>query len=126
MIEKSNLNQKQLRAITSILETDSIEEAAKKARVGRDSIYRWLKQKEFKDQLEQERRVIFEEGLNALRMATSKAAKKMIELLDHNNSNLRRLAAKDILSLTIKVIEIQDLDERIGRLEELLEKRLIS
>ena len=125
-MEKNNLNQKQLRAITCILETDSIEEAAKKARVGRDSIYRWLREDNFKTRLEDERRTIFEDGLNALRMATSKAAKKMIELLDHNNSNLRRLAAKDILSLTIKVIEIQDLDERIGRLEELLEKRLIS
>ena len=124
--EKKSLTAKQLKAIPFILTADSIDGAAKEAKIGRETIYRWMKQKHFKEKIEQKRQELFEEGLNRLRAATDKAAITMIALLDSDDETSRRLAAKDILSFALKAIETQDLEERIERIEEILEKRLVS
>jgi len=50
----------------------------------------------------------------------------MIELLDSEDESTKRLAAKDILSFSLKALEVQNLEERIERIEDLLEKRFAS
>ena len=77
-MQKSVLNPKQVRAVTHILESNSVEKAAKKAGVSRSTIYNWMRDPGFKEQLERERRAVFEEGLNALKMAAAKAARTQI------------------------------------------------
>ena len=124
--EKDGLTARQLRLITFILSTASIEAASKEAKIGRATVYRWLKEKHFREKLEQKRQELFEEGLSRLKAATDKASQRLIELLDSNNVNIRRLAAKDILSFALKAIETQNLEDRIDRIEEILEKRYIS
>jgi molybdenum-dependent DNA-binding transcriptional regulator ModE len=118
----NTLTQKQQKAIKAILETNSIEEAAKKASFSRTSIYNWLKDKDFKECLERERKVLFEEGLSALKGATAKAAKTLVELLESNDKNTRRLAAKEIINFAIKTVEAKELEERVSQLEELIEQ----
>ncbi len=120
---KKELNASQLKVITYILEGCSIDEASKKAKVARTTVHNWLNQEHFEKCLEEERKAIFENGLNAIKAATAKAAQKMIELLDSPDRNTRRLAAKDILSFAIKVIEVKELEDRVSRLEELLENQ---
>lgn len=112
----------QQRAITCLLQSNSVEEAAKKARISRSTIYKWQNNIHFKEILEKERKAVFDEGLNALKQATSKAVKTLFELLDSKDSNTRRLAAKDIISFAIKVVETRELEERVSELEEVLEK----
>jgi len=119
-MRKNGLTANQLRTITHILENNSIEETARKAKVSRGTIYNWLKQDSFKARLEQERKTLFEEGLGTLKGATAKAAKTLIELLGSKDRNTRRLAAKEIISMAFKANEIRELEERIFRLEELL------
>ena len=121
-MRKNELTANQLRAITYILENNSIEETARRTKVSRGTIYNWLKQDLFKARLEQERKTLFEEGLNALKGATAKAAKTLIDLLDCKDRNTRRLAAKEIISMAFKANEIKELEERIDRLEEILEQ----
>lgn len=120
-MRKSDLNPKQYKAVSYILESNSIEKAAKKAGVSRSTIYNWMRDPGFKEQLERERRAVFEGGLNALKMATAKAARTLIELLECSDLTTKRLAAKEIISISIKVAELQDLEERIERIEDCLE-----
>ena len=120
-MKKTALTSRKLRAISCILENNSIEDAAKKAGVSRSTLYNWLNDSQFKTRLERERRAVFEEGLNALKTATSKAAKTLIELLNCRDRNTRRLAAKEIINLAIKAVEIRELEERISALEGLIE-----
>lgn len=125
-MEKRELTSKQRKAIKYILENNSIEEAAREAKISRGSIYNWLKDEHFKERLERERTILFEEGLNALKGATTKAAKTLIELLESSDRNARRLAAKEIISFAIKAVEIKELEERVSQLEEILEQNKLN
>lgn len=119
-MEKKELSSSQLRAIISILETNSIEDASRKARISKGTIYNWLKDRNFKDRLERERDAVYKEGLDSLKGATAKAAKTLIALLDHKESKEQRLAAKEIIGFVIKIAEIRELEERVAILEERL------
>jgi len=125
-LRKDNLTAKQIKAIPIILKADSMESAAKEASIERGTIYRWLKDSDFKQRLEEARNEVFEDGLNRLKTATDTAAKKMIELLDHKDPTTRRLAAKDILTFAFRSFETRELEARIERIEEIIEKRFVS
>lgn len=118
---KNPLSDSQLKAITAIIGTNSLEEAAKDAGVSRASIYEWLKQRPFKRRLEQERKALFVESLSLLKGATQKAVKTLIELLDSPDDKTKRLAAKEILAFSFKAHELE-LEERINRLEKFIEQ----
>lgn len=126
-VEKSlhsdNLTAKQTKAIPIILKADSMEAAAKEAKVKRATIYRWLKIPDFKQRLEEARSEVFEDGLNRLKTATDRAAKTMIKLLDSKNENTRRLSSKDIINLAFKSVEDREIRDRIERLEEIINIR---
>jgi len=122
-MEKAKLTPKQLRAISCILESSSIEEAAKKAKVSRASIYNWLKNEKFKEILKKEREALFVESLEVLRQATRKAANVLINLLKSNDETTKRLAAKEIINLTLRTTEIWDLEERMSKIEEIVEQK---
>ena len=121
-MRENTLTQNQQKAMRAMLEANSIEKAAKKVKVSRGTIYNWLKQEAFKNRLEDGRKEIYTEGLNALKVATRKASMTLIELLDNSDRNTRRLAAKEIINFAIKVVETRELEERIIKLEELLEQ----
>jgi transposase len=105
------------------LESSSIEEAAKKAKVSRASIYNWLKNEKFKEILKKEREALFVESLEVLRQATRKAANVLINLLKSNDETTKRLAAKEIINLTLRTTEIWDLEERMSKIEEIVEQK---
>lgn len=119
---KSELTASQQRGIVALIECNSVEEAAKRIKVSKGTIYNWLKQGYFKDRLEEEREVAFREGLDTIKGATAKAARTLVGLLESKDENTKRLAAQQILSFALKVAEIQDLEERINRIEETLEQ----
>ena len=104
-MRKNKITQNQQKAIRAILEANSIEEAAKKAKISRSTIYNWFKDEHFKECLERERKALFEEGLSVLKGAAAKAAKTLIELLESKDRNTRRLVAKEIINFAIKAVE---------------------
>lgn len=120
MNKTKDLNTKQLRAIQALLQETSIKKAAKKAGVSRDSIRRWMKIPEFKIELDRRRLELFNEGLNLLKLSTKKAALKLLELLDSKDKAQSRWASKEILNFAIRAAEIQDIEQRLERLEDKL------
>ncbi len=119
----SKVSPRQLRAISCILTSRSMEEAARLAGISRTSLYNWLKDKNFAMKLDEAREALFREGLNLLKQATGKAAAELVGLLGSDEETTRRLAAKEILALSLRVAEFQELDERISKLEAVLEKK---
>ena len=123
-MRKSGLSQNQTKTIRCILESNSIEEAAKKAKVSRGSIYNWMKDENFHKTLQKERDILFYESLDLLKQATTKAVKEFLNLLESENENTRRLAAKEILIQSLKIAEIRDLEIRMGRIENLIRENI--
>jgi len=115
-----DLNTKQLRAIQGLLQEASIKKAAKKAGVSRSSIRRWMEMPEFKTELDRRRLELFNEGLNLLKLSTKKAALKLLEFLNGKDKALSRWASKEILNFAIKAAEIQDIEQRLEKLEDKL------
>ncbi|TET67928.1 MAG: hypothetical protein E3J56_12050 [Candidatus Aminicenantes bacterium] len=122
-MEKTKLTGNQLKVISFICESKSIEEAARKAKVSRATIYNWLKNEKFKEILKKEREALFVESLEVLRQATRKAASVLINLLKSNDETTKRLAAKEIINLTLRTTEIWDLEERMSKIEEIVEQK---
>ena len=122
-MEKEQLTSNQLRVINYLLQNDSFDAASKKAKVARGTIYAWMKLEAFKSRLEDARKEIYTDGLNALKGATRKASMTLIELLDNSDRNTRRLAAKEIIRFAIKTVELEEFEERLSVIEEILEQQ---
>lgn len=120
MRKKAVLTTKQLRVIPALLQEPSITKAAKRSGAARSSIHLWLKQPEFKAELDRRRLELFNEGLNLLKLSTKKAALKLLEILNSKDPSAARWAAREILSFAIRAAEIQDIEKRLERLEDKL------
>jgi transposase len=123
-MKEYTLTSNQLKTISYILESCSIEEAARKAKVSRSSIYNWLKDDIFKEKLKKEREALFAEGLDLLKQATNKAVNELINLLKSRDETTRRLTAKEIINLSLRTTEIRDLEERISKIEQIIEQNI--
>ena len=120
-MKKAKLTPKQEATIIALLERGTIEEAANKVGVTRQTIHTWLREvPEFKRRLEVERKAVFDEAAGLIKTASRQAAAVMINLLDHRDSRTRIRAAKDILGYAIKTIELSDIEERLDRIEAAL------
>jgi hypothetical protein len=117
------LTARQRRALPFILEAPTMEAGARAAGVSKTTLYEWLKRDPFRAQLEAARADLFKEGMGALKGAAGKAARRLIELLDSKNENTRRLTAREVLALSMRIDETEGLEKRIEALEESLLSR---
>ena len=122
-MEKDKLNSTQLKTVACILESSSVEEAAKKAKVSRTTIYNWLKDEHFKERLKKEREALFIESLGLIKQATREAVNVLVDLLKCKNETTRRLAAREILGFSIRITEIKDIEERVSKVEQIVEQK---
>jgi len=119
-----NLTAGKMRAIISLLEGESIAGAAKKARVSRTVLYQWLKNPEFLAILNENRERIFAEAISKLKAAASMAVDRLIEIVKSDNENEARLSSLGIVKFALKGSEYKDLEERIEKIEKILEERM--
>ena len=100
-----------------------MDEAAKRSNISRATLYNWLKDEAFVRRLREEQEALFREGLSFLKQAVSKAARELIGLLESEDETSKRLAAKEVLSLSLRLAEYQEIDERIARIESYIDKK---
>ena len=123
--KKSELTARQLKAVVLIVASPTYSEGCKKAKLNRTTFYEWLKIPEFKDELDRRRNEITAEAFGVLSQALTKAVESLVDLLDSQDSRLKRLACKDVIDFIIRHKENEDLDERLKEVEQrLAEKKL--
>jgi len=105
-------------AVLAIVSTSTIEAAAKLSGVGKTTLYTWMNDSTFMDELTGARAAAFGEGLNMLKAAVQKAAGVLIALLDSKHETTRRQAAVSVIELGIHAQEAADLEARLTRLED--------
>jgi hypothetical protein len=110
---------KQEDAIAALLTQRNIEEAAKVAGIGANTLLRWLKVPEFQKAYREARRAAFSQSIARLQQGTSAAATTLIKLLLDPNTpaSVRARVADSIFNHAAKAIEIEDIEARVSALE---------
>ena len=114
------LTPKQLRVIPFLLESPSIEEGCKKARVAKATFYGWLKEEAFKEALRSQREEVIRGGLETLKANVSRATETLVRLLDSEKEAIQVRAAEDIIEFTQKALDFERIEKRVGDLERRL------
>jgi hypothetical protein len=113
------LGRKKEDAIAALLTQRNTEEAARVAKVGVRTLYRWQKDPEFDAAFRAARRAAFGQTTARLQQGSSAAATVLMKLmLDPNTPASTRVRAADtIISHAGKAIEIEDIEARVAELE---------
>jgi hypothetical protein len=116
----TKLSWKQDRAIQALLQEPTIEAAAGAASVSRVTIFRWLNQPEFKTRYLAARRQVVDTAIAELQRHTGDAVQTLVRNMTSGTPHVEVRAALGVLDQAIKGVEVAELEERIGRIEELL------
>lgn len=120
---EGGLTAKKRRAIPAIIESKSMEVAAKRADCDRSTLYRWLAEPDFQAELREVQDRAFSEALMRLQGTARAAVEVLIESLSAKSPTEKRLAAVQILEMTFKSLEIGEFSERLKDLEDRLSVR---
>jgi len=123
MAENEKLTNRQLLAISHIVSSSTFEDARQKAKISKGTLYNWLKDESFKAELKRQRDEVVKGALDRLKIAMTKAVNGLIELMDIKRPDLRRWVYKDIIDYTLKSIELEDVEERLAKLEQIISER---
>jgi Transposase len=115
---KEALTVKQIRTIPYLLAAPSIEEGCKRARVGKATVYGWLKQEFFREELNRRRKEVVELALETLKANVNKATEKLVEHLDSEKETISIRAAESIIEFVQRAIEAEELEQRIRAIEK--------
>ena len=113
------LTAKHHKAISALLSEPSVRKAAESAGVPERTLYTWLKDSAFDAAYRAACRDAVQQATARLQFASSAAVSVLCQLMarDTIHASIRLNAAKTILELAIKAIEIDDLAARLEALE---------
>lgn len=104
-------------ALPILASTPDYSEAAKLIGCSRGEIYEWLKDNEFKAELEKLRSQIVNDAISKMKAHVTKAVDVLASLLDDESSQVRRAACNDILNHVGRFMELKELENRLVNLE---------
>jgi uncharacterized protein YggE len=117
----ARLSRKQDEAIALLLTVPTISEAAKHTGVGERTLFRWLQQDTaFQAAYRDARRQAVQQAIARIQQATSTAVTTLEGVMTNpeSPSSSRVWAARAVLDLALKAVEVEDLEARIRALEE--------
>jgi len=116
-------NKNHEKALTALLETSTIAEAAKRANLSEATIYRFLSNPEFQKEYRKARRALVENSIGQIQTATGEAVETLRKNLTCENPAVEVRAAQIILDTAYKGVELLDILERVEVLENELENK---
>src|SRR3712207_8134059 len=118
---KPALTPKQEKAVACLLATATITDAAQRAGVGETTLYRWLKEPDFAAAYRDARREAVGQAIARLQHLSSAAAFVLANTMADRSTpaSVKVRVASKILHLSLRAVELEDLDERITTLETL-------
>ena len=113
------LSRNQERAISALLVHPTMCEAAAAARVSQVSLWRWMQLPEFKEQYRLARREAVSQPVGQLQAACNVAVMALTDISQDVNcpASARVSAARTVLELALKGVELEDLSVRVEHLE---------
>ncbi len=118
MDSTAELTSRQQLAITEILASRSLEEARRRIRASKGTLYGWLKDPVFQAELTRQRQAVVEQAFERLKAGLTHAVDKLLALLQaEGQPSLQLRAAQTILEHGIKALELRELEQRLEALE---------
>jgi hypothetical protein len=119
----SKFSRKMEEAIAALLTQRNIEDAAKTAGIGTQTLLRWLKVPEFDKAYRQARRAAFSQSTARLQQSTGAAVSTLLKIMVDASTppSVRVRAADSVLDHAKQAIEIEDVEVRVAALEQAAE-----
>lgn len=119
-----NVTRKQETAITNLLSHGTLKQSAAASGVAESTLRRWLKEPSFQAAHSQAKRELLDSTINRLRLIGSAGVRALHEVATDKASpaGARVGAGKAIIELMLRAAEVQDLAERLDKLEESMKK----
>ena len=119
------LSRKQDQAIAALLAHSSIPEAARSIDIGERTLWRWLQKEDFREEYRRARAEVVRHAVVRVQAGMSQAVQTLMDVMlnDEAPASSRVSAAKSMLDLGIKAVELEDLGSRLDRLEAEIAKR---
>jgi ABC-type arginine/histidine transport system permease subunit len=122
MTKVYGLTHKQKQALPIIATIGNREEAARRAGISKNCLYKWLKDPFFKQELEKLQNEIFIDSFGFLKAAAIKAAATLINLMARiEYPSIQRAAANDVLNQVVKFKEVMEIESRLTSIEAQIE-----
>ncbi len=112
------LTRKQEQAVAALLSETTVAAAAERPGVNEATLYRWLKQDDFKAAFRAARREVVEKAIAQLQQSSWAASATLLKLLASASDSVRLRAAMAILDQANKGVEQLDFEERLSALEK--------
>jgi hypothetical protein len=117
------LTDRQRKSIPYLVASPTMEEGRRKAKLSKNALYEWLKNPVFKRELSAQRDLVVTEALDTLKGHMNEATETLVNLLNADSDSLKRYVANDIINHVLKAKELQDLEERLEKLEKIVLER---
>jgi hypothetical protein len=119
----AKFGRKKEQAIAALLTHRTTEEAALATGIGISTLWRWMKEREFKAAFLQARREAVSQAIARIQQATGAAGVTILKLMTDANvpAAVRLRAAECVFDMAVKGIETEDLETRVAELERAAE-----
>ena len=116
------LTRNKQKAIAALLSKPSIPEAAKVVGIGERTLWRWLKDDDFKKEYQEARNQIVIQAIAQVQDGLTEAVKTLRKIMTNDDApaSARVSAAKAMLDIGVKSIDVEDLETRISHIEQQL------
>jgi AcrR family transcriptional regulator len=114
------LNGKQTKALSALLCSATLAEAAKKSNVPERSLYRYLRTPHFADAYREARSKQVQQAICQIQRISTKAAMTLETIMTDplTKATARVLACRTILHTALQAVELEDLQARLTALEQ--------
>jgi transposase-like protein len=115
----SKFTRKKEEAIAALMTQRNVEEAARAAGIGTQTLLRWLKVPEFGKEYRKARREAVHQSVARLQQATGAAATVVLKLMTDPNAPaaVKLRAAECVFDRAFKGVELEDIEVRVAALE---------
>jgi hypothetical protein len=116
------LSKNQLKAVEALISYDTVADAAKACGLGRDTLYRYMRDPLFDGELRKAKRTMVDQAVTSLQRSCKDAAAALADICKDKDSppSARVAAAREILGQTMRALEIEGIEERLKSLEDRL------
>jgi len=114
------LSRNQEKAVIALLTEPTLQAAAEKVGIGETTLYRWMQLKEFDEQFRAAKREAFNQAIGRLQQASTMAVDTLCTIMESDTAtdSSRVRASEIVLNMSLKAIEMQDIEKRLTEIEE--------